>query len=735
MPMASALSSDASDALHGQARAAGAEPHPPLRTNTLWGLVVLATLVGLASWLSITLTRAQGGASAIWIANGLLLGALVLKPRTDWPHAVLAAVIGTSLARALGGDSLPIVLGLTGASVIEVLMIADGIRRRVPDIRDPSRLPALARASIQWTLVACAVSATIAALVRWLAEGSPLQQVWSVWFVAHLLGVVVVGTLSVTALQLRWRLLGRERHRVDFAVCVAVLAATCVVIGFQHALPVLFLAYLPLMLLTLRHGFAGVVVGIAGLSVAMGFMAGYDLGPFRLVEHATIAQRALLLQLFIGAGCLLTYPTAVSQAERRRLASQVRTSEGRYRLLAEHSRDLVVRLRPDGTRPYVSASSQNVLGWTPEEMARIRIELLHPDDRERVQAEIARLFRNGGTLVTTYRYRHKDGHYVWLEASGQRVDTVDPPEIVYAARDVSARVLAEQALLESQAQLQAVTDNVPAMITHFDAEERFTFANLAAARLLGMDPGALQGRRLRDVIGEAYGNLATYIAAALRGEPVAFEQQIELGARRLDHRTQFVPDRGPDGAVRGFYSISFDITALKQAERQLERLARFDTLTGLANRRHFEESLAEAIARAQRNGTPLVLLAMDIDRFKQINDTHGHAAGDRVLQEFATRLRDCVYEVDLPARLGGDEFVVLMEYSPSAEVGETVARRIHEAMQAPMELVEGTLQVTASIGVGVHFPVRSGETLMDVADQALYEAKRAGRDTWRVKQG
>jgi diguanylate cyclase (GGDEF)-like protein/PAS domain S-box-containing protein len=728
--MASAVPSEVPDALHGQARAAP-EAHPPLRTNSVAGLVTLGVLVGVATWLSITLTRAQGGASSIWIANGLLLGALVLKPRADWPPRVLAAVIGTALARALAGDSVPVVLGLTGASVIEILMIADGIRRSVPDIRDPSRLPTLARAAIGWTLAACVVSATFAALVRWLAEGSPAQQVWPVWFIAHLLGVVVVGTLSVTALRLRWRLLGREGHRIDFALCVAVLAATCVVIGLQHALPVLFLAYLPLMLLTLRHGFAGVVVGIAGLSVAMGIQAGYDLGPFKLVEHATVAERALLLQLFIGAGCLLTYPTAVSQAERRRLGKQVRSSESLYRLLAEHSRDLVVRLRSTGERPYVSASSQAVLGWTPEEMAWIRVDLLHPDDRVRVQSEIARLFRDGGTLVTTYRYLHKDGHYIWLEASGQRVDTVDPPEIVYAARDVTARVMAEQALLASQAQLQAVADNMPALIAHLDAQERFTFANAAFAHVLGVQPARILGSTLRAVAGEAiYAGMALHVAAALAGTRTTFNGRSDVRGRLYDHRTQFVPDGNG-----GFYSLTQDVTALENARRELEQLARFDPLTGLANRRHFEESLAEASARAQRNGTSIVLLSLDVDHFKQINDTHGHAVGDEVLKEFAARIRECVYEVDLPARLGGDEFVVLVEYSPSAEVGATVARRICEAMNEPVVVADLSLAVTTSIGVGVHFPVRSPEALLELSDQALYEAKRAGRATWRIKSG
>jgi diguanylate cyclase (GGDEF)-like protein/PAS domain S-box-containing protein len=728
--MASALPNDATPSLPGRAHLEHDAP-AAIRTNSGAGLVALGVLVAVATWLSITLTRTQGGAASIWIASGILLGALVLKPRADWPPLVLVAVLGSALARALAGDSLPIVLGLTGANMIEVLLIAEGIRRRVPDIRDPSQLPTLARAAIGWTVLACVVSATIAALVRWLAEGSPVQQVWPVWFAAHLLGVVVVGTLSVSAMRLRWRLLGRAGHRVDYAVCVGLLAATCFVIGFQHSLPVLFLAYLPLMLLTMRHGFAGVVVGIAGLSLGMGIQAAYGLGPFALVENATVAERALLLQLFIGAGCLLTYPTAVSQAERRRLGKQVRTSESLYRLLAEHSRDLVVRLHPDGKRPYVSTSSVAMLGWTPDEMAYIRPELLHPDDRERVQGEITRLFRDGGTLVTTYRYLHKDGHYVWLEASGQRVDTVDPPEIVYAARDVTARVAAEQALVQSQAQLQAVTDNTPALIAHLDAHERFDFANAAFPQVLGVPHDRIIGATLREIAGEQiYAGMAPHVAAALAGTRSTFSGRSDIQGRRYDHRTQFVPD-----GHGGFYSLTQDVTALEDARRELEQLARFDPLTGLANRRHFEESLAEASARAQRNGTAIVLLALDVDRFKQINDTHGHAVGDEVLKAFAARIRECVYEVDLPARLGGDEFVVLVEYSPSAEVGAAVARRICEAMKEPVVAADLSLAVTTSIGIGVHFPVRSSEALLELADKALYEAKGAGRATWRVRVG
>jgi len=166
---------------------------------------------------------------------------------------------------------------------------------------------------------------------------------------------------------------------------------------------------------------------------------------------------------------------------------------------------------------------------------------------------------------------------------------------------------------------------------------------------------------------------------------------------------------------------------------ELERLARVDALTGLANRRQFDEALEGAVARAVRSGAALMVLSLDLDRFKQINDTLGHAAGDEVLQEFARRVGAAVYDVDRVARLGGDEFVVLVEYSANAEAGERMATHIITAMQPPIALADGSsVQAATSIGIGLQQPVTSALQLMALADKALYEAKGRGRNTWAI---
>lgn len=176
---------------------------------------------------------------------------------------------------------------------------------------------------------------------------------------------------------------------------------------------------------------------------------------------------------------------------------------------------------------------------------------------------------------------------------------------------------------------------------------------------------------------------------------------------------------------------------LEASEARLDQLSRVDTLTGLANRRQFNEALPEAMARARRRRAMMALLYLDLDRFKAINDTLGHAAGDAVLKEFGRRLSGCVRETDMVARLGGDEFVLIIEGAATAAEVEQVAAKILAEMAWPFEL-EGRdddegLTVATSIGIATYQdePGLSDDQLLGRADEALYEAKAAGRGTYR----
>ena len=289
------------------------------------------------------------------------------------------------------------------------------------------------------------------------------------------------------------------------------------------------------------------------------------------------------------------------------------------------------------------------------------------------------------------------------------------------------------ALDESQARLRAVADNMPALIAHVDAEERYTFINAHYRRMLGVRPEDMLGRTVRESRGEAaYRAWAPHIEAALRGESRVFDREPDASTGQRYLQSHYVPDVAPDGTHRGFYALTFDITPLKEAERALERLARADTLTGLGNRRQFEERLERAIARSRRAGTPLVLMSLDLDRFKAINDTHGHPVGDAVLVAFAQRLSACVYDVDTVARLGGDEFVVLIEDAATPDIAELIAQKIVNAMRDPVEVDCLELEVATSIGIAFTGDVASGRALIALADKALYDAKAAGRNTYRL---
>lgn len=302
--------------------------------------------------------------------------------------------------------------------------------------------------------------------------------------------------------------------------------------------------------------------------------------------------------------------------------------------------------------------------------------------------------------------------------------------------DVTKVRRAEQARKRSEQRLRQITDNLPVLISYLDQQTAVRFANETYRDWLGVDPQVLLGRSMREIVGpELYEPRREHVERALRGERVAFESEITaLGITRA-LTTSYVPDVDSDGTVLGIYTLSSDISALKAYERQLQALARFDTLTGLPNRLQFNEKMPEALERAERSGQGVALMFLDVDRFKSINDSLGHAAGDVVLREFAQRLQASVRHLDLVARLAGDEFVVILEGLHSDAEAQAVAQKIVDAMARPMNVEGNLLRVSSSIGVAYQDKAAPAITTPDLlarADKALYDAKSAGRNTFRM---
>jgi diguanylate cyclase (GGDEF)-like protein/PAS domain S-box-containing protein len=309
--------------------------------------------------------------------------------------------------------------------------------------------------------------------------------------------------------------------------------------------------------------------------------------------------------------------------------------------------------------------------------------------------------------------------------------------------DITALKEAQARQASSERRLRAIADNLPVSITYVDADERFRFVNRTGTGWAGREAGEMLGRRVEDCMpSDRYELRRAAIGRALAGERVGLDIDSGTGPQARSLQCVYVPDVQADGRVAGLYGLETDVTALKTIERRLSLLVRSDALTGLANRYEFNEQMPRVLARARRARAGIALMYLDIDRFKQINDTLGHAAGDAVLQAFAQRVTQSVRSTDTVARLGGDEFVVILEGLHGEAEPQFVARKILASVARPLEIEGRPLDVTTSIGIAWCADVGDGahgaqcaQDLLARADEALYLAKAAGRNTWRLLGG
>jgi diguanylate cyclase len=320
-----------------------------------------------------------------------------------------------------------------------------------------------------------------------------------------------------------------------------------------------------------------------------------------------------------------------------------------------------------------------------------------------------------------------------LLASGRALHGTagEPLGAVVAMKDVTELDASRARLAESGEWLRTIADNVPALIAYVDTDLRYRFANERYREWFGVKPADMIGRTVPDAMGEAfYAPRREALARCLAGHASHLEIEEQRRGRTRVISSTYLP-HVRDGIVQGIYVLSTDATSAREYERQLHALAHSDHLTGLPNRRSYEERCAQAIARARRGATPLALAYLDVDHFKQINDSLGHAVGDAVLREFARRLGATVRATDTVARLAGDEFVIVLEQVGSPLECERVAAKLLDAIRVPFQLDGHTLAVTSSIGIA--WSARPEQAaLAHAADDGLYRSKHAGRDTVSV---
>lgn len=300
------------------------------------------------------------------------------------------------------------------------------------------------------------------------------------------------------------------------------------------------------------------------------------------------------------------------------------------------------------------------------------------------------------------------------------------------------RRTAEQAVHDSERLLRTIADNMPTVVAYIDRDERFVFINSTFETWWGRPRAETLGKTLLEVFGAAeYARIAKYVKTVLAGQPVFHERETVLnGLPGFIHAT-YLPQRSDTGEVLGFYVSVSDISLRKEIETDLAHRANHDTLTGLPNRALFQDRLGEAIKRSARHGAPFALMYLDVDHFKRINDTHGHAAGDLVLKSFARRLTAALRGTDTVARLGGDEFTIILEGLHRPHEAESVATKILAATQPEVLLDDGTvIRFTASIGIAyITGSERTMATAIEQADNALYRAKANGRNTYVLIEG
>jgi diguanylate cyclase (GGDEF)-like protein/PAS domain S-box-containing protein len=439
----------------------------------------------------------------------------------------------------------------------------------------------------------------------------------------------------------------------------------------------------------------------------------------------------------VGVGEVIAFVEDLSQRKQvegalRASEEALRSSDESFRIAAESAGDMIYEwdLRT-GEVDVFGPRHQRVADWPVPRNFEAWKSVLHPEDVDRVLSESARHIRNGESYNEEYRIVGRNGKIYHYSNRGQAIRDAsgEPYKCVGALCEITPVRQAEQA----RSELAAVVECSQDFIVTTDREGAITAWNDGARQLVGYTAAEAMALPLAALLTAVDPSLQL-LSIIHQGRAARLDEALFLRSNgsQVPVSVSVSPIRQSDGQLTGSAIVARDISARKQAEKEVAHHALHDHLTGLPNRLLLADLLADSIAGADRDASGAAVIFVDLDGFRFINDTLGHEAGDALLQQVAQRLSSRVRHGDKLARMGGDEFMLVVNNVTDDQVALSVADRLQDALREPLLVVRHEIVVTASMGISIY--PRDGtdmSALRRKADAAMYEAKQAGKDRIR----
>jgi diguanylate cyclase (GGDEF)-like protein/PAS domain S-box-containing protein len=707
--------------------------------------MAIGLLFFAVSVLFIGTTRAGDGAALLWPGNALIAALLIRMREVRWIRAFSAVLVAGVIANRFGGgDSWELSAGFTLVNLFEigamVVMFRFVVRFPYPNVT-------IVQASIMtffMGIVAPGISAVLGGVLLHRVSGMALLPTIRDWWMADALGACLVAPpVILYSKQALARLLSPRYVAANLALLAGCVLATWLSMRFVR-FPFVMIAIAP-MVAAFQVGSLG--AAILSLCDGIAVVALWTMGiqPMGL-DPAIQAISAGLPFLALIATVMPPIAVGLGTDARRQARRALLASEQRFRESMEHSPLGMIMLDLNGRWSFTNAAIQEMLGYSGEELADLSIEsLAHPD-------EIPDVWERWGKLVSgkiesymiNRRFRHRSGKWVWTHCAvslardedGVPMHFIAQVESLEERRRADARVAAERELLRTT--LAAIGD---AVITT-DEAGAVTYMNDAAVALVGKTFEAIENESVAQVLSltdaELVGPAEDLIGLSIRErriskreEPVALTRPDGIVCYVLDCVT---PVFDEEFQLTGLVILLHDVTEFRERTRALHHRANHDPLTDLLNRGAFERRLQQAFAKARRIGAPFALIAVDLDNFKRVNDTSGHAAGDEILRRVADAFRGALRPADVVGRMGGDEFFVLLTECELSQTRE-IAQRLLVALNSIRMDWNGVVHRTgASIGLANwSASFHSVKDWAEAADNACYQAKQSGRGalcTW-----